>query len=404
MQGSGVFGYCVWKDAELASNERGENYAARIAGGDFYELNDQMERTYTITANSGTGAPITTTFPTTGVLHGDGTWKYLYQGSWNATTPAVTVNHPAGPDVSAAINDVKTTIPAGPELTTSISSSTLTVNFTTDADEYYYATSSTGSKNTISNRGTINLSRLSYSNNRSTLYFYVKDNNGGYSAATTVIITRSGRFSYSYSAGEPSPGSASETTLSTLNITFKDGVATYYYAFGSNSTKSAVSNTDALSIPCSDITVSGGSRTVYLYAMNNEGNYSAATTVRVNYSDNAYTLGTITRGAAYTETLGGETETNSDESTMILWSAGRVDGSTYYPYWFGPGYANIDSWANSDGTSTGGSSPYDSEGRETYTFVYGPYAIGAYNNYINNCPAAPMRCIREYDNVATANE
>lgn len=411
-QGFGVFGYCVWDGlvddlSETAADERIVEYA-KHAMTDTYSVNSQYERTYKIKANSGTGSEIITKFPNTGVLNSDGTWDYIYQGSWEATTPAVTVNHPAGPNVSAAINDVTTTIAAGPELTTSISSSTLTVNFTTDADEYYYATSSTGSKKTISNGGTISLSELSYSSSRSTLYFYVKDNNGGYSAATTVIITRSGYFMrYSYSAGNPSRGSASETTLSTLNITFKDGVATYYYAFGSNSTKRAVSNTDALSILCSDITVSGGSRTVYLYAMNDDGNYSAATTVRVNYSDNAYTLGTVTRGAAYTETLGGETESNTGKAAMALWSAGRLNEGAYEQFWFGPANSTADGWATEvDGDwgreNDGGhnSAPF-TESRETHVMGVFVYGVNSYGGYSDPSVAIPIRCIREYDNTST---
>lgn len=411
-QGFGVFGYCVWDGlvddlSETAADERIVEYA-KHAMTDTYSVNSQYERTYKIKANSGTGSEIITKFPNTGVLNSDGTWDYIYQGSWEATTPAVTVNHPAGPNVSAAINDVTTTIAAGPELTTSISSSTLTVNFTTDADEYYYATSSTGSKKTISNGGTISLSELSYSSSRSTLYFYVKDNNGGYSAATTVIITRSGYFMrYSYSAGNPSRGSASETTLSTLNITFKDGVATYYYAFGSNSTKRAVSNTDALSILCSDITVSGGSRTVYLYAMNDDGNYSAATTVRVNYSDNAYTLGTVTRGAAYTETLGGETESNTGEAAMALWSAGRLNEGAYEQFWFGPANSTADGWATEvDGdwgreNDEGHNSAPFTESRETHVMGVFVYGVNSYGGYSDPSVAIPIRCIREYDNTST---
>lgn len=413
-QGFGVFGYCVWDGligdlSETDDDERIVEYA-KHAATDKYTVNGQFERTYYINANSGTGSEIITKFPNTGVLNSDGTWDYIYQGSWEAPTPVITINHPAGPNVSAAINDVTTTIAAGPALTTSISSSTLTVNFTTDADEYYYATSSTGSKNTISNGGTISLSELSYSSSRSTLYFYVKDNNGGYSAATTVIITRSGFIRYSYSAGEPSRGSASETTLSTLNITFKDGVGTYYYAFGSNSTKTSVNNTDALSIACSDITVSGGSRTVYLYAMNNEGNYSATTTVSVNYSDNAYTLGTITRGAAYTETLGGETESNSGEAAMALWSAGRLNEGAYEQFWFGPANSTADGWATEvDGdwgreTDGGRNSAPFTERRETHVMGVFVYGVNSYSGYSDPSVAIPVRCIREYDNVATANE
>ena len=149
---------------------------------------------------------------------------------------------------------------------------------------------------------------------------------------------------------------------------------------------------------------------MYLYAMNNEGNYSATTTVSVNYSDNAYTLGTITRGAAYTETLGGETESNSGEAAMALWSAGRLNEGAYEQFWFGPANSTADGWATEvDGdwgreTDGGRNSAPFTERRETHVMGVFVYGVNSYSGYSDPSVAIPVRCIREYDNVATANE
>ena len=146
---------------------------------------------------------------------------------------------------------------------------------------------------------------------------------------------------------------------------------------------------------------------MYLYAMNNEGNYSATTTVSVNYSDNAYTLGTITRGAAYTETLGGETESNSGEAAMALWSAGRLNEGAYEQFWFGPASSTADGWATEvDGdwgreTDGGRNSAPFTERRETHVMGVFVYGVNSYGGYSDPSVAIPVRCIREYDHTST---
>ena len=424
-QGFGVFGYCVWDGligdlSETDDDERIVEYA-KHAMTDTYSVNSQYERTYKIKANSGTGSEIITKFPNTGVLNSDGTWDYIYQGSWNATTPVITVNHPAGPEVSGEITSTGSGVSIeAPQITRTPSYSNNRYNLSTISDTYYYSVGVDNPATTLSANQTPYIYRtsgtttgrniylgLSDSKTTETVYFYYKDSNGNVSNPTTVTVTRVSRNNYTitYSNGEAKPGATY-----TLNITFDDGVGTYYYAFTASGAKTAESNTDALSISCSDITVSGGSRTVYLYAMNEEGTYSAATTVRVNYSDNAYTLGTITRGAAYTETLGGETESNSGEAAMALWSAGRLNESAYEQFWFGPASSTADGWATEvDGdwgreTDGGRNTAPFTERRETHVMGVFVYGVNSYSGYSDPSVAIPVRCIREYDNVATANE
>ena len=81
----GPFGYSINKAVEWdwtseyyeESKKVREALETRIANGDYYEVNERRERTYTITAYSGTGEAITTTFPHSGVLTSNGQFNYV---------------------------------------------------------------------------------------------------------------------------------------------------------------------------------------------------------------------------------------------------------------------------------------------------------------------------------------
>lgn len=407
VQASGVFGYCQYEGLRTTlvgnTDERAVDYLARINAGDYYTVNSQFERTYHIVKNSGTGSLIKTAFPNTGVLRAsDGRWKYIYDDS------KTTVIAP-GPKVSAEI-DSETIVTgiAGPELTVSVDGTTLTVDFA-NTGSYYYSTSSTGTKRSISDGGTITLSSLSYSSNKSTLYFYSHDNNV-YSAATTVTITRSGNGSNRrYSAETPSVGAAPSSTTYTLTITFTDGEGRYGWR---NSTRDNITwlTGNTLSINCANLTYSNNVSTIYLYTQDASGNESDVTTVRVNrsgsYSSYTYSLGTISQGN------GGQEVTSTTTATMALWSSGRVDGSSgYLTYWFGPAGDTGDGWINDAGnnnTQNGEAVPAPfTESRYTYGMTYTPIAIGRYetsNAEMQAGGAVPVRCIREYDNAASQSQ
>lgn len=405
VQASGAIGYCQYEGLKdvLADNtdERAIDYAARIAGGDYYTVNSQFERTYHILKNSGTGSAIVAQFPNTGVLRAsDGRWKYLYDDS------KVTIIAP-GPRVNADIDsETVVTGTAGPDLTVEVDGTTLTVDFA-NSGTYYYSTSSTGTKRSISDGGTITLSSLFYSSSRSTLYFYSSDN-GDYSAATTVTITRSGNGNNRrYSASTPSIGAAPSTTTYTLIITFTDGESRYGWSNSASGSKTWF-NGSILSIDCTDLIYSSSASTIYLYTTDASGNDTDVTTVRVirsgNSSSYSYSVGAITHGGGYEEI------TSTTTATMALWSSGRVDGSSgYLTYWFGPAGDTGDGWGqkNEDGEygySGDGTAPF-TESRYTYGMTYTPIAIGRYET--NNAEmqaggAVPIRCIREYDNASAA--
>lgn len=103
----------------------------------------------------------------------------------------------------------------------------------------------------------------------------------------------------------------------------------------------------------------------------------------------------------------GQTSSVTSEAALAMWSSGRVDGNNYEFYWFGPMRGRLDGWLS-------GLSPSYSynESREHYEIGYAPYgmngiqdkATGASVTNADRGAATVARCIREYDNVATANE
>lgn len=119
---SGVFGYCAYKDASFSTNTAGATMKARVAAGDYYEVNAAGERTYHILANSGTGAALTTTFPNTGYLTVGGEYIAL-----KGTTSTSTVTIVGAPQLSNVSGEANTTI-------TQIASPTVLAEAITDGE------------------------------------------------------------------------------------------------------------------------------------------------------------------------------------------------------------------------------------------------------------------------------
>ena len=427
-QDFGPFGYCVWEglasrlDAS-STDERVQTYIQHLAT-DKYTVNDQYERTYYINANSGTGQEIVTYFPNTGTLNAAGEWHDTYQGSWTSTTPVTKIEHPAGPQLTAKVE--KTTVTQDPAPTinkatftsTSNQAGTLQIEFGDGLDVHYYATNTTGTKNPLNGTtATINVTGIS--NNRTrTYYFYTSES----SAYTSVTVKKSSSRPYYTVSSGPTSTTPTSTNTSVLTVEFAGQTGSYMYATSSTGTKKDISGS-SFSIDCASL-ISGysSSTTLYFYYMNSSGVISAQTTMALTRSGNSgnytYTVGTITVGNAYTETLGGETETYEDVANMLLWSSGRVGESTnsagnrkFDQYWFGPASGNPDGWAtpNSDGDWGWGTSsnpnnkntaPID-EIRETHLFGVDIFNLGVYEKNTGHGYAIPIRCIREYDNTST---
>ena len=405
VQGSGVFGYCQWEGlpgiitANQANDERNIDYLARIAAGDYYEVNAQFERTYHIKHFSGTGSELITTFPNTGLLRGNGQWSYMHDDSY--TTPIVTVNHPAGPQLSANVKvDTYAQDPA-PEIGVNVSNSGLmTVTFDDDNSELYFSESVSGSKQLITDSPWTYQCNISH-NSSKTYYFYTSET----SAYTSVSVKYKKNDGYNVTGQTQSTPNTTTTAILTVNFTDPNGAYSYSKTDGGSRTAIAGST---LTLDCAGLSYNGANTsTLYFYQTNSAGIVSNKTTVTVTRNGSSYYCGSPVVGDAYTSQTGGEL-ISSEQSTMAVWTSGRIDDGSFYTYWFGPGNDTGDGWGSKQngqyGYVGGGIAPF-TERRETYGLTFEPVAIKRYDSRYspewNNDPALPIRCIREYDNSST---
>ena len=423
VQGTGVFGYCQWLELESVvrslTDERVVEYLAHIAGGDYYTFNDAYEREYHIKHFSGNGKEIITRFPNTALLRGSGNWVYHREGSY--TTDKVQITHPAGPELTANIEKNSVTTIAAPQISTdnfSFSNNATTVKFSS-AGTYYYSigsdnssttktittdnsgnitVSASGSEGTVSGT-TLQLGSIN-SGGSKTIYFYNKNGNQ-VSGATTLMVSKSS--SWWRATKTNGSSSTSTTTVSTLVVDFSND-GNYSYATSANGPKTTISG-KTFSVNCSN------SVTYYFYSTDSDGIISNATQVTVTRrgTNGSYTYAcqAKTPTPASTENIGGTVVSNS-ETTMALWTSGRInDDNSFNTFWFGVGPCP-DGWSKKTngvwGTTGGGTSPFNTDSRKTYGFTYSPVQLGIYtkdNAEAKLDPAIPTRCIREYDNNST---
>ena len=318
---SGAFGYCYLKDLEgvlSSSNSTDQIIAQRIAAGNFYTVNDQYERTYTITDLSGTGTPQIVKFPNSGVLYADGELDFIYEG----TTQQPTYTTYSAPSVS--LSDIGGS----------------------SSSRYYSVTLSGGT---------------------STTYYYQIEN--GNKVKFSNVSNSTPRI---YVVGSSS--STNRFSVSSYLSSTGDQVNIYFY-IGDDDTAPATKLT---------ITRTGTGNTAFSYDIVKEATIKIPT---------------------------GQTSSVTSEAALAMWSSGRVDGNNYEFYWFGPMRDRLDGWLS-------GFSPSYSynESREHYEIGFAPYALwgvqdepgeganGSEYTNANRGAATVARCIREYDNVATANE
>lgn len=173
----------------------------------------------------------------------------------------------------------------------------------------------------------------------------------------------------------------------TLILTFKNA-GDYSYRIGTGSLTEITANPFEIVLTFSS---QATTQTIYVYDSNE--NQIAVVTAKRSYN------------YSYTATL--DIDGGSEDAALAMWSSGRVDGNNYEFYWFGPMRGRLDGWLS-------GFSPSYSynESREHYEIGYAPYgmngiqdkATGASVTNADRGAATVARCIREYDNVATANE
>lgn len=314
---SGAFGYCYLKDLEnvlTTSNSTDQVIAERIANGNYYTVNDQYERTYTITDLSGTGEAQIVKFPNSGVLYADGELDFIYEG----TTQQPTYTTYSAPSVSLS-------------------------NIGGSSSSRYYSVTLSGGTNTTYYYQIENGNKVKFSNV------------SNYTPRIYVVGSSSNTNRFSVSSYLSSTG---------------DQVNIYFY-IGDDDTAPATKLT---------ITRTGTGNTAFSYDIVKEATIKIPT---------------------------GQTSSVTSEAALAMWSSGRVDGNNYEFYWFGPMRGRLDGWLS-------GFSPSYSynESREHYEIGYAPYgmngiqdkATGASVTNADRGAATVARCIREYDNVATANE
>ena len=424
VQSPGVFGYCHWEGlpgiitADKANDERNVDFLARIAAGDYYEVNAQYERTYHIRHFSGTGSELITTFPNTGLLRGKAEWAYMYDDSY--TTPVVTVDHPAGPQLTANITSSGDVVsaPQFDEVEWDKKTNNGTITFK-QSGTYYYSVGSesanpvntvTGSTiNVHASSGTSNSANIyigSISNGSSqTIYFYSKNASGKLSQSSRLVVSvnsKNGQYSTSTVNGE------TPSIIYTLNVTFADPSGAYSYSKTDGGSKTSIAGS-TLTLDCAGLTYNGANTsTLYFYQTNSAGVLSNKTTVTITRNGSTgYYCGAPVVGDAYTSQTGGEL-ISSEQSTMAVWTSGRIDEGEFFTYWFGPANDTGDGWSLKQngqyGLAEGGLAPFE-ERRETYGLTFAPVAIKRYDSRYtpewNNDPALPIRCIREYDNSST---
>lgn len=432
VQGTGVFGYCPWKELPTiitdTEDPRNIDYVSRIDAGDYYTVNEQFERTYYISKNSGTGSPIVTYFPNTGLLRGKGEWSHLNETGYYE--PDTETYYPAGPEVSAEISEEAITVQMikAPEFsqTPSLNDKKDKLNdlYFVESGSYVYTidpsvnpASGTALKYE-NNKGSYKLEKFEPKNiteNVFTVYIYrVHEIEGQnvYSNATTITLSK-----------EPNPndnkkiiltiegyevGGLKEVTLTSpivtaaLTITISGASGSYSYATSEDGAKNTIDGSTVVINP-GDLTYKDSQSTLYFYQTDLNGNISSATTLVVAKTDAGYEIVTITVGEEKTVITPGDF-VEGETATSAVWTSGRVDSGTFYTYWYGPGQGPGDGYGENN-------APFV-ERRETYGLSFSPMGIDTYwqinaGNFPitpewNNDPALPIRCLREYDNTSTS--
>lgn len=226
VKGNGMWGYCQYRDLKTNidmldpnhEDPRNVDYLDRIAGGDYYTLNEQYERTYHVTKYSGTSNPVETTFPNTGVLRAnDGTWKYLKDNA----IPAGTTRR--GPELISA------------QIVNTDYGDYVVVKFSELAYRYGWAKVDTENVDDITwnerywgHEASIYESELNTSNQ---LYLYMEDYLGNLSEPTLVTVNGT---NVTYTRGGTYYETATMALWSAGRVDGGDGYLTYWFGPAGN--------------------------------------------------------------------------------------------------------------------------------------------------------------------------
>lgn len=473
INGTGVFGYCAWKDASFSTNTAGTTMKARVNAGDYYEVNNSGERTYHIYKNSGNGQVLTTTFPNTGWLSAAGTYNALIGSKSTATVNIV--GAPQLSSVSGTATTVTTTLASptvqataitGESSVSAVVSSTSrtttnnwngtrythTINLASALPSGYslrYATSANGTySNTLQGSGTTyTLNRVSNDRIYVKLYdgtnysdAYVTSNSSSGSGGTLTIaansitgykieMSRLSGLSYYWTTGntfsDTNALTATQfnltTTATDIYIWATDGTNEAYTRLQYNNgnvtvTKQNAANESKITISNYVVAISNydATKTYYwtttpYFAKTNEIDLKSAVTISTSaeqiyiwaYSPNldvnsassmAYYANSrfgFTNGTPAADSS--KTEVVNENGNFVLWSTGRIEGSSFTPMWFGAGSTGLQN------EEIGSTNPYSQIVPEMMLIMYGPQGVNGANNSMSSSPAAGVRCIREYN-------
>ena len=498
INGTGVFGYCAWKDASFSTNTAGTTMKARVNAGDYYEVNNSGERTYHIYKNSGNGQVLTTTFPNTGWLSAAGTYNALIGSKSTATvnivgapqlssvsgTATTTTTTLASPTVQAtAITEGSGTTNTNVTIHTPTISVTrrsngwnnytcdITLSNTSDYKnsgytyKFYYTTSSTFSQDhelSDLGDGSATISGITSTNT----YYYIwayntdlkqasyytrfranssnpsanKQNNGSnktvqaqVSVATLtgykIEMSRLSGLSYYWTTGntfsETNALTATQFNLTTTDadiyiwatdgtnraytrLQYSNGNVTVTKQNAANESKITISNyvvaisnydatktyywtttpyfakTNEIDLKNS-VTISTSAAQIYIWAYSPNLDVNSASSMAY-YANSRFGF---TNGAPAADSS--KTEVVNENGNFVLWSTGRIEGSSFTPMWFGAGSTGLQN------EEIGSTNPYSQIVPEMMLIMYGPQGVNGANNSMSSSPAAGVRCIREYN-------
>ena len=477
INGTGVFGYCAWKDASFSTNTAGTTMKARVNAGDYYEVNNSGERTYHIYKNSGNGQVLTTTFPNTGWLSAAGTYNALIGSkstatvnivgapqlssvSGTATTVTTTLASPTvqataitgESSVSAVVSSTSRTTSTGMFGSTSYTHTIKLASALPSGYKLRYATSANGTYRDFSS---VNSSGTTYTlsnSNRSSIIYvklydgtnysnaYVTSNSSSGSGGTLTIgantitgykieMSRLSGLSYYWTTGntfsETNKLTATQFDLPTTDtdiyiwatdgtnraytrVQYSNGNVTVTKQNAANESKITISNyvvaisnwdatkdyywtttpyfakTNEIDLKNS-VTISTSAEQIYIWAYNPNLDVNSASSMAYYANSRfGFTNGTPAADSSKTEVV-------NENGNFVLWSTGRIEGSSFTPMWFGAGATSLQN------EEIGSTNPYSQIVPEMMLIMYGPQGVNGANNSMSSSPAAGVRCIREYN-------
>jgi hypothetical protein len=135
----------------------------------------------------------------------------------------------------------------------------------------------------------------------------------------------------------------------------------------------------------SAVTISTSAEQIYIWAYSPNLDVNSASSMAYYANSRfGFTNGTPAADSSKTEVV-------NENGNFVLWSTGRIEGSSFTPMWFGAGSTGLQN------EEIGSTNPYSQIVPEMMLIMYGPQGVNGANNSMSSSPAAGVRCIREYN-------